>query len=57
MLLAAYLFGATALSIFTDAFAPSLNYLAKLIIVGALCSWGCRVRPAASSPPSAAHTA
>jgi len=56
MLLAAYLFGATALSIFTDAFAPSLNYLTKLIIIGSVCSWICRVRPSQSFPPTV-HTA
>jgi hypothetical protein len=36
---AAYLFGATVLSIFTDAFAPSMNYLVKMTLLAALLQW------------------
>ena len=36
---ASYLFGATVLSIFTDAFGPSMNYLVKMTILAALLQW------------------
>lgn len=47
-LAASYLFGATVLSIFTDAFAPSMNYLVKMTILAALLHWLLQRRKAGS---------
>jgi hypothetical protein len=38
-LVASYFFGATVLSIFTDAFAPSMNFLVKMVLLTTLLQW------------------